>query len=62
MYKRKTNKKKGELKMKKIQNIIFKIKMEGEWFGKLNHYEIGEIQSKGYKSFAIEGNKYLVTK
>ena len=47
--------------MKKIQNIIFKIKIEGEWFGKLNHYEIGEIQEKGFKCFSIEGGKYLVT-
>ena len=44
-----------------MKKIIFEIKMNGEWVGKLTYWEIGEIQEKGYKCFSIEGAKYLIT-
>lgn len=46
--------------MERVKRIINKVKVAGQWTGKLNYNEITEIQKAGLFNMAKESGKYLV--
>jgi hypothetical protein len=47
--------------IKRVNKIVKKVKLEGEFVGKVNCNEINELSKSGYMSEAIEGGRYKVT-
>ena len=47
---------------KKVLEVIESVKTQGDYFGKLNFYEINDLSRLGFKCLGKNFGKYLVTR